>query len=124
MFCAPELQVLISGSQAPISLPDWKAHTSYGGGYTSFDRHIGILITYILYSTVYYAIYYTVHYTIYFVIFYTMLYCVLYCTICYAAYYVLCYIHHAKLYKYTIIINEIFPIFTIYLIYSTLLGDC
>ena len=40
MFCAPELQVLISGSQADISISDWKAHTAYAGGFTSFDRHI------------------------------------------------------------------------------------
>ena len=75
MFCAPELQVLISGSQASISLSDWKAHTSYGGGYTSFDRHIGMLIIYILYCILCYTVCYTVPYamlhTMYYVI-YTM----------------------------------------------------
>ena len=76
MFCAPELQVLISGSQASISLSDWKAHTSYGGGYTSFDRHIGILISYILY-----CILYTMLYTVYYAILYNKLYTILFTTL-------------------------------------------
>eukprot|EP00602_Paraphysomonas_sp_CaronLab_P006417 CAMPEP_0185031244 /NCGR_PEP_ID=MMETSP1103-20130426/18610_1 /TAXON_ID=36769 /ORGANISM="Paraphysomonas bandaiensis, Strain Caron Lab Isolate" /LENGTH=1024 /DNA_ID=CAMNT_0027566705 /DNA_START=286 /DNA_END=3360 /DNA_ORIENTATION=- len=40
MFCAPELQVLISGATAEISVADLKAHTRYTAGYHSMDRHI------------------------------------------------------------------------------------
>lgn len=35
-FCAPEMQILISGSQAAIDLEDFKAHTRYAG-YNSLD---------------------------------------------------------------------------------------
>lgn len=40
MFCAPELQVLISGAICEISIDDWKRNTQYAGGYTSLDRNI------------------------------------------------------------------------------------
>ena len=40
LFCAPELQVLISGSQSGLSVSDLKCHTRYAGGYLSVDRHI------------------------------------------------------------------------------------
>ena len=40
MFCAPELQILISGSQAGLSVDDLRAHTRYAGGYLSVDRHV------------------------------------------------------------------------------------
>ena len=40
MFCAPELQVLISGTMNGLSVADLKAHCQYTGGFTSFDRYI------------------------------------------------------------------------------------
>jgi hypothetical protein len=40
MFCAPELQILISGSQAGLSVEDLRQHTRYAGGYLALDRHI------------------------------------------------------------------------------------
>ncbi len=40
IFCAPELQILISGSTGGISLDELKANTRYLGGYTAFDRNI------------------------------------------------------------------------------------
>lgn len=40
MFCAPELQILISGSQSGLSVEDLKKHTRYAGGYVFLDRHI------------------------------------------------------------------------------------
>jgi ubiquitin-protein ligase E3 C len=40
VFCAPELQVLISGTNDGISIEDLKANTRYLGGYSSFDRTI------------------------------------------------------------------------------------
>jgi ubiquitin-protein ligase E3 C len=40
LFCAPELQILISGSQAGVSVADLKHHTRYTGGYLSVDRHM------------------------------------------------------------------------------------
>mgnify|MGYP003385813630 FL=1 len=40
MFCAPELQILISGTASKISVDDLYANTSYAGGYTSFDSQI------------------------------------------------------------------------------------
>lgn len=40
VFCAPELQVLISGTNDGISLEDLKANTRYLGGYSPFDRTI------------------------------------------------------------------------------------
>ena len=40
LFCAPELQVVISGASQDVSLPDMRAHTRYAGGYSSLDRNI------------------------------------------------------------------------------------
>jgi hypothetical protein len=40
VFCAPELQVLISGSSAGISLDDLKRNTRYAGGFLPMDRHV------------------------------------------------------------------------------------
>jgi hypothetical protein len=40
IFCAPELQVLISGANSGISVDDLKRHTQYAGGYTMVDRHV------------------------------------------------------------------------------------
>lgn len=40
IFCAPELQVVISGSNKGISIDDLKRNTRYGGGYSSIDRNI------------------------------------------------------------------------------------
>jgi ubiquitin-protein ligase E3 C len=40
IFCAPELQILISGSTGGISIDELKANTRYLGGYTAFDRNI------------------------------------------------------------------------------------
>lgn len=43
MFCAPELQVLISGAVSEISVDDLKANTRYTAGYHSMDRNISRL---------------------------------------------------------------------------------
>ncbi len=43
IFCAPELQILISGSSQGISIEDLKQNTRYAGGYTSLDRNISRL---------------------------------------------------------------------------------
>ena len=40
MFCAPELQVLISGATNGISLDDLRRNVRYTGGYTGVDRNI------------------------------------------------------------------------------------
>ena len=40
LFCAPELQIVISGAQTEISIADLKRNTRYAGGYLSVDRHI------------------------------------------------------------------------------------
>lgn len=41
LFCAPELQILISGSQSGLDVDDMKRHTHYAGGYLSMgDRQI------------------------------------------------------------------------------------
>ncbi len=40
IFCAPELQILISGSQTGVSVDDLKRHTRYAGGYLAIDRHM------------------------------------------------------------------------------------
>lgn len=40
IFCAPELQILISGSQAGVDLADLRANTRYAGGYIALDRHV------------------------------------------------------------------------------------
>lgn len=40
IFCAPELQVLISGANVGISIDDLRRNTRYAGGYTMVDRHI------------------------------------------------------------------------------------
>ena len=40
LFCAPELQILISGSQSGLSIEDLKRYTRYSGGYLFVDRHI------------------------------------------------------------------------------------
>lgn len=40
IFCAPELQVLISGTSSGISVEDLRANTQYAGGYHSVDRTI------------------------------------------------------------------------------------
>lgn len=40
IFCAPELQVLISGTSSGISVEDLKANTQYAGGYHSIDRTV------------------------------------------------------------------------------------
>ncbi|CAE7696923.1 unnamed protein product, partial [Symbiodinium microadriaticum] len=40
MFCAPELQVLISGAVSEISVEELRAHTHYAAGYHSMDRNI------------------------------------------------------------------------------------
>jgi len=41
IFSEPELQVLISGvSEGRVNVEDWKSHTKYMGGYTSFDRNV------------------------------------------------------------------------------------
>ena len=40
IFCAPELQILISGSSSGISVDDLKQNTRYAGGYTTLDRNI------------------------------------------------------------------------------------
>lgn len=40
IFCAPELQVLISGSLAQVSVEELQRHTLYAGGYSSMDRNI------------------------------------------------------------------------------------
>jgi ubiquitin-protein ligase E3 C len=41
IFCAPELQVLISGANTGVSLEDLKRNTRYAAGYRSIDRYIG-----------------------------------------------------------------------------------
>jgi ubiquitin-protein ligase E3 C len=40
IFCAPEIQVLISGCQTGISIADLKRNSQYAGGYSSIDRHV------------------------------------------------------------------------------------
>lgn len=40
IFCAPELQILISGSQAGLSVADLRQYTRYAGGYISLDVHM------------------------------------------------------------------------------------
>ena len=40
IFCAPELQVLISGANVGISIDDLRRNTRYAGGYTMVDRQI------------------------------------------------------------------------------------
>jgi hypothetical protein len=40
LFCPPELQVIISGSQHKIDIDDLQAYTSYAGGYHSLDMNI------------------------------------------------------------------------------------
>lgn len=40
MFCAPELQVLISGISTEISIDDLQSNTRYAAGYHSLDRNI------------------------------------------------------------------------------------
>lgn len=40
IFCAPELQILISGSSGGFSVADLQQNTRYAGGYTSLDRNI------------------------------------------------------------------------------------
>ena len=40
IFCAPELQVLISGANRSISLDDLKRNTRYTGGYLAVDGHM------------------------------------------------------------------------------------
>ena len=40
MFCAPELQIVISGSQSEISLEDLRNNVRYAGGYVSFDVYM------------------------------------------------------------------------------------
>jgi len=40
IFCAPELQILISGSSGKVSIEDLQRNTRYAGGYTSLDRTI------------------------------------------------------------------------------------
>lgn len=39
LFCAPELQILISGAQSGVSVEDMKQNTRYAGGYLSMDRY-------------------------------------------------------------------------------------
>ena len=40
IFCAPELQILISGSSGGVVIDELKANTRYLGGYSAFDRNI------------------------------------------------------------------------------------
>jgi len=40
IFCAPELQILISGANTGISIEDLKRNTRYAGGYVSMDTYI------------------------------------------------------------------------------------
>lgn len=40
MFCAPELQVIISGTNQTLSVDDLQANCTYTGGYFSYDRHM------------------------------------------------------------------------------------
>jgi ubiquitin-protein ligase E3 C len=40
MFCPPELQILISGSQTGLSVDDLKAYTRYAGGYAAINKYI------------------------------------------------------------------------------------
>ena len=40
MFCAPELQILISGTINGVSLDDLRSNCQYVGGYTSIDRNV------------------------------------------------------------------------------------
>jgi ubiquitin-protein ligase E3 C len=40
VFCAPELQVVISGANDGISIQDLKNNCRYANGYSSFDRNI------------------------------------------------------------------------------------
>lgn len=39
-FCAPELQILISGAQSGIDVADLQAHSRYAGGYFALDPTI------------------------------------------------------------------------------------
>ena len=41
MFCAPELQVLISGAVTGISIVELRNYSRYAGGYSSIDHRIG-----------------------------------------------------------------------------------
>lgn len=40
IFCAPELQVLVSGASSGVSVSDMRSNTRYAGGYTTIDRNI------------------------------------------------------------------------------------
>lgn len=40
IFCAPELQILISGSQAGVDSTDLQRNCRYAGGYVAIDRYI------------------------------------------------------------------------------------
>ena len=40
MFCAPELQIIVSGATDGISVTDLRAHAQYTGGYSALDRNI------------------------------------------------------------------------------------
>lgn len=40
IFCAPELQILISGSSRALSIDDLKRNTRYTGGFMPLDRNI------------------------------------------------------------------------------------
>lgn len=42
IFSWKEMQTLISGSDKPINVEDWKENTNYAGGYT--DTHATILM--------------------------------------------------------------------------------
>lgn len=42
MFCAPELQILISGAICGISVDDLRANTHYAAGY--YNMHCGQLV--------------------------------------------------------------------------------
>eukprot|EP00965_Chrysotila_dentata_P101183 3341482-Pleurochrysis_carterae.AAC.1 len=37
MFSPSELQLVLGGSDAPLNIEDWRAHTVYSGGY--YDEH-------------------------------------------------------------------------------------
>jgi hypothetical protein len=40
LFCAPELQILISGASTGVDVADLRAHTHYAGGYSGVDRTV------------------------------------------------------------------------------------